>query len=115
MFENIEDYGFSTLGLFLAFLCCYVLFGKLVGMYVFDNTGSTGMRKRLMVQVVVLGDIGRSPRMRYHATSLADSGCTVDLIGYKGKYIHTYINPPILFIFYLNILVKKQILVQELM
>lgn len=88
MFENIEDYGFSTLGLFLAFLCCYVLFGKLVGMYVFDNTGSTGMRKRLMVQVVVLGDIGRSPRMRYHATSLADSGCTVDLIGYKGKKIN---------------------------
>lgn len=36
------------------------------------------------VQVVVLGDIGRSPRMQYHAISLAKHGHNVDIIGYKG-------------------------------
>ena len=35
--------------------------------------------------VVVLGDLGRSPRMRYHALALADSGVEVDLIGYAGS------------------------------
>jgi len=31
---------------------------------------------------VVLGDLGRSPRMQYHARSLADAGASVDLLGY---------------------------------
>lgn len=34
--------------------------------------------------VVVLGDVGRSPRMQYHTLSLAENGFTVDLIAYKG-------------------------------
>lgn len=34
------------------------------------------------VCVVVLGDIGRSPRMQYHALSLAQRGSCVDLVGY---------------------------------
>jgi beta-1,4-mannosyltransferase len=89
MWESLENYGMSATGLLMALLCCYVLFGRLLGMYVFDTTGASGIRQRLMVQVVVLGDIGRSPRMRYHATSLADSGCTVDLIGYTGKIRQT--------------------------
>jgi len=36
------------------------------------------------VQVVVLGDIGRSPRMQYHAISLAKCGFRVDLVGFAG-------------------------------
>ena len=36
------------------------------------------------VQVVVLGDIGRSPRMQYHALSIAKHGGKVFLIGYQG-------------------------------
>jgi beta-1,4-mannosyltransferase len=40
---------------------------------------------RERVAVVVIGDIGRSPRMQYHALSLADDGqYDVDLIGYDG-------------------------------
>ena len=35
--------------------------------------------------IVVLGDIGRSPRMQYHCLSMANHGFTVDFIGYKGK------------------------------
>ncbi|XP_011635505.1 chitobiosyldiphosphodolichol beta-mannosyltransferase isoform X1 [Pogonomyrmex barbatus] len=37
------------------------------------------------VCVLVLGDIGRSPRMQYHAISLAREGFIVDLIGYPGS------------------------------
>ncbi|KAG6456830.1 hypothetical protein O3G_MSEX009985 [Manduca sexta] len=33
-------------------------------------------------KVVVLGDIGRSPRMQYHALSLANSGLNVNIISY---------------------------------
>jgi beta-1,4-mannosyltransferase len=34
--------------------------------------------------VIVLGDLGRSPRMQYHAASLAAAGSEVDLIGLEG-------------------------------
>ncbi|KAL8800127.1 MAG: hypothetical protein Q9182_005400 [Xanthomendoza sp. 2 TL-2023] len=40
------------------------------------------------VQVVVLGDIGRSPRIQYHALSIAKNGGFVDLIGYSGSEVH---------------------------
>ncbi|KAI9653048.1 MAG: mannosyltransferase [Alyxoria varia] len=40
------------------------------------------------VQVVVLGDIGRSPRMQYHAISLAKHGARVYIIGYVESEIH---------------------------
>ncbi|APA09104.1 hypothetical protein sscle_04g038740 [Sclerotinia sclerotiorum 1980 UF-70] len=38
---------------------------------------------KISVQVLVLGDIGRSPRMQYHAMSIAKHGGRVDLIGYQ--------------------------------
>ena len=34
--------------------------------------------------VIVIGDLGRSPRMQYHAASLAVAGSQVDLIGLEG-------------------------------
>jgi beta-1,4-mannosyltransferase len=42
----------------------------------YQNDGS------ITVQVLVLGDIGRSPRMQYHALSIAKHGGNVQLIGY---------------------------------
>ncbi|KAF3920219.1 hypothetical protein AA313_de0206642 [Arthrobotrys entomopaga] len=47
-------------------------------------THPTGKEKgqKGRVAVLVLGDIGRSPRMQYHAISLASHGWGVDLIGY---------------------------------
>lgn len=36
-------------------------------------------------QILVLGDIGRSPRMQYHALSVAKHGGSVQVIGYHGK------------------------------
>mmetsp|Transcript_61631 Transcript_61631/g.115237 ORF Transcript_61631/g.115237 Transcript_61631/m.115237 type:complete len:472 (+) Transcript_61631:102-1517(+) len=36
------------------------------------------------VTVLVMGDIGRSPRMQYHSLSLARHGCDVTIVGYPG-------------------------------
>ncbi len=38
------------------------------------------------VQVVVLGDVGRSPRMQYHCLSLVQLKYKVDLVGYGGTF-----------------------------
>ena len=46
----------------------------------------TPIQSRSRTQVLVLGDIGRSPRMQYHALSIAKHGVQVDLIGYQGTY-----------------------------
>lgn len=51
-----------------------------------DERESPRFREARTVQVVVLGDIGRSPRMQYHAISLAKHGARVYLIGYKGQW-----------------------------
>ena len=40
------------------------------------------------VHILVLGDIGRSPRMQYHALSIAKHGGQVDFIGYTGSCRH---------------------------
>ncbi|KAI0549148.1 glycosyltransferase family 33 protein [Xylaria curta] len=40
------------------------------------------------VQILVLGDIGRSPRMQYHALSIAKHGGIVHLIGYHESPPH---------------------------
>jgi len=49
-----------------------------------DNSNASSEPKTT-VQVLVLGDIGRSPRMQYHALSIARGGGKVDIIGYHGK------------------------------
>ncbi len=41
-----------------------------------------------LVQVVVLGDAGRSPRMLYHCLSLVQLSYTVDLVAYGGKQVY---------------------------
>lgn len=34
--------------------------------------------------ILVLGDVGRSPRMQYHALSCAKAGLFVELVGFGG-------------------------------
>ena len=34
--------------------------------------------------IVVLGDVGRSPRMQYHALSFVKTGFSIDIVGYGG-------------------------------
>lgn len=50
----------------------------------------TRNKKKGSVAVVVVGDVGRSPRMQYHSLSLANNNFKVDLIGYGGN-IEVYI------------------------
>jgi beta-1,4-mannosyltransferase len=38
------------------------------------------------VAIIVLGDIGRSPRMMYHAESFASHGFNTYIIAYKGTF-----------------------------
>ncbi|KAM0252220.1 hypothetical protein ACHAP5_001205 [Fusarium lateritium] len=40
------------------------------------------------IQVLVVGDVGRSPRMQYHALSVAKHGRSVDIVGYKETARH---------------------------
>lgn len=49
-----------------------------------DNVDTSGIA-RARIHILVLGDIGRSPRMQNHAISIAKHGGFVDLIGYRGK------------------------------
>ncbi|XP_028913623.1 chitobiosyldiphosphodolichol beta-mannosyltransferase [Ornithorhynchus anatinus] len=45
-------------------------------------------RRPRHVCVVVLGDVGRSPRMQYHALALAKRGFAVTLLGFRGSKPH---------------------------
>lgn len=49
------------------------------------ESSSENARQNVTIQIVVLGDIGRSPRMQYHALSIAKHRGHVDLIGYHGE------------------------------
>uniref|UniRef100_A0A7S4A9X8 Glycosyltransferase subfamily 4-like N-terminal domain-containing protein n=1 Tax=Pseudo-nitzschia australis TaxID=44445 RepID=A0A7S4A9X8_9STRA len=42
-------------------------------------------KRSLHIIVIVLGDLGRSPRMQYHANSLLKEGHSVSLVGYDGE------------------------------
>ena len=58
--------------------------------YVFTKRGKGPPAKRT-VAILVLGDIGRSPRMMYHAESFAKHNFETYLIGYGGElscYVH---------------------------
>lgn len=71
--------------LVLAFTVVSIVLLSLPSAYAADSRfGRNGHQRDIRVQVVVLGDIGRSPRIQYHALSIAKHGGSVDLIGYNG-------------------------------
>lgn len=53
--------------------------------HAYMESNNNGDGNGLHVAVVVLGDIGRSPRMQYHALSLLENDFRVSLIGYVGE------------------------------
>ncbi|KAI0580022.1 Chitobiosyldiphosphodolichol beta-mannosyltransferase [Pyrenophora tritici-repentis] len=61
--------------------------GKEIPMKTRDGKDPVHWKQGRSVQVVVLGDIGRSPRMQYHALSIAKHGGRVFLIGYQESEI----------------------------
>lgn len=60
----------------IAFAVAFVIF-LLVG---WVCNYATVVRKKILI--IVLGDVGRSPRMEYHALSFAKEGFAVDLVGF---------------------------------
>ena len=75
----------DILGLLFACLFLMATFGLSVLLLAMVRwRGQTGQG---LVQVVVLGDAGRSPRMLYHCLSLVQLSYTIDLIGYGGIII----------------------------
>lgn len=56
-----------------------------------------------VVTVLVVGDIGRSPRMQYHSMSFAKHGYEVQHVGYGGKSIHYIYFTYFLLIFYYSL------------
>lgn len=60
--------------------------GKEIEMKGKDGRKKVNFKQGRTVQVVVLGDIGRSPRMQYHAISIAKHGGRVYLTGYQGRF-----------------------------
>ena len=53
---------------------------SVVVVFVWFHYSKTVVRKRILI--IVLGDVGRSPRMQYHALSFAKEGFAVDLVGF---------------------------------
>ena len=53
----------------------------------YDGPPAGSADSPVSVHVLVLGDIGRSPRMSYHALSIAKHKGKVNLIGYLGKRV----------------------------
>lgn len=70
----------STFSYFLAPLL--ILIAIWVSLTLLSRTRNVPNR----VAVLVLGDIGRSPRMQNHAVCLAKAGWNVDLIGFRGNF-----------------------------
>lgn len=56
-----------------------------LGLTKYDGPPAGSGEGGVSVHVLVLGDIGRSPRMMYHALSIAKHGGKVNLIGYLGE------------------------------
>ncbi|KAH9908342.1 glycosyltransferase family 33 protein [Xylariomycetidae sp. FL2044] len=75
---------YATIGGLLAGLLFLLV--VLPSRYVMKDSPAT--KESVSVQILVLGDIGRSPRMQYHALSVARHGGRVDLIGYHESAPH---------------------------
>jgi hypothetical protein len=80
-----------TLLIYSALFCIFILAALAVYLTLTItkyNGPPAGSRERgVSVHVLVLGDIGRSPRMTYHALSVAKHGGKVNVIGYLGKFL----------------------------
>ncbi|KAI2606983.1 glycosyltransferase family 33 protein [Hypoxylon fragiforme] len=78
--------SFTAVGLLLGLV---VVLTMLPSRYVKKHSPTASKEESAVsVQVLVLGDIGRSPRMQYHALSIARHGGSVDLIGYLESTPH---------------------------
>jgi hypothetical protein len=75
----LNDYKLLAIGSIFVLVLIRKFFNYLFSLII--NSNSTNEKHAF---IVVLGDIGRSPRMNYHSLSLAKLGYTVSIIGYNG-------------------------------
>ncbi|GAB1319213.1 mannosyltransferase [Madurella fahalii] len=61
---------------------------SILGLTEYNEPPAGSSERCVSVHVLVLGDIGRSPRMTYHALSIAKHGGKVNLIGYLESLPH---------------------------
>jgi hypothetical protein len=81
MFSSaLEGWGWLELLTFAVGSIVYLSLLPFLLLYILPLSHNKAKR----VAVLVLGDIGRSPRMQNHAVSLAKAGWKVDLIGFRG-------------------------------
>ena len=73
---DVLAHGFAVLFLVGAVIATLVL---LISLQWREQNGDK------VVMVMVLGDVGRSPRMQYHCLSLVQTMFTVELVGYDGE------------------------------
>lgn len=66
-------------------MCVIVLIVVFISLLLFRKFCLLRYKLQNNVCVLVLGDLGRSPRMQYHALSFAQEGFIVDFIGYPGS------------------------------
>ncbi|CAG8581132.1 19461_t:CDS:2, partial [Cetraspora pellucida] len=69
----------------LILLVIILVIFRAISLYLQKQANNVASALTKNVTIIVLGDIGRSPRMQYHALSFAQNGWTVDLVGYDGS------------------------------
>ena len=74
----------ETVLIALKLLLAFTTLSFVIAKIVIARIRATRNENHKSVCVIVLGDIGRSPRMNYHCLSLANAGYYVKFIGYKG-------------------------------
>ena len=79
----MEDEVYESLALMLVTMCALLCFALA---FVIRHRVATSTKKRHVI-VLVLGDVGRSPRMQYHAISIAskDLSSYVTIVGSAGE------------------------------
>ncbi|GAA5973451.1 hypothetical protein JCM11641_006468 [Rhodosporidiobolus odoratus] len=64
---------------------CITALAALTGVLFFRHRSASPSPHQKSVALVVLGDIGRSPRMLYHAQSFASAGYRTAIVAYRGS------------------------------
>lgn len=82
--SNWRDYLPDPILVFLVGFLCFAFLGPLVltGLSIYIGLRQT---KKRTATLLVLGDVGRSPRMMYHADSLAKHGWETYVVGYSSE------------------------------
>ena len=82
----------AMLGVFMYAL--FVIFTLTLSVLLLAGLKWRGEDGKGRVAVIVLGDLGRSPRMQYHALSLCREGYEVEFVGYGGTkvYLSLYVH-----------------------